>query len=281
MIDAHVHLWDPAVREQPWMATPSLEPLRRAFDLDDLRDAIAGTRVRATVVVQATSTLDETRELLELASWSGGVIGGVVGWVDLAGSIPEQLADLRAGPGGDRLCGIRHQVEDEPDPDWLLRTEVLAGLREVARAGLPFDLLVRREQLPAAARVARVLPELPMVLDHAGKPPLDGDLAARRAWWQGVAELAQHRQVHCKLSGLGTLTGSVASWEAAREPARHVLALFGARRCMAGSDWPVSTLTAAYGDGGRFTSRLLDGLATAERIEVTRRVARRFYALGG
>ena len=79
---------------------------------------------------------------------------------------------MRDGPGGDRLVGIRHQVHDEPDPDWLSRDDVRRGLEAVRAAGLAYDLLVRPREFAAALAVVRDLSDLRFVLDHLAKPPL-------------------------------------------------------------------------------------------------------------
>ena len=93
-----------------------------------------------------------------------GLIKGVVGWVDLtAPDVADRIAGLRAGPGGDRLVGVRHQVQDEPDPGWFARPEVLRGLRAVGAAGLVYDLLVLVPQLDVATDVVRQLPEVSFV----------------------------------------------------------------------------------------------------------------------
>ena len=61
-IDAHHHLWDPSLRPQTWM-DPSW-PINRPFDTGDLRAAIEGTPVEATIVVQTEPSIDETTEML-------------------------------------------------------------------------------------------------------------------------------------------------------------------------------------------------------------------------
>ncbi|MYX54378.1 amidohydrolase family protein, partial [Streptomyces sp. SID8382] len=109
-IDAHHHLWDLARREQPWMDGPWAEPIRRTFTPDDLAPHLDAHGIGATVVVQSSSSVEETRELLALADGSDR-IAGVVGWADLTDpGVGEVLAELAAGPGGDRLAGLRHQV---------------------------------------------------------------------------------------------------------------------------------------------------------------------------
>src|SRR5690606_15319918 len=159
IIDAHHHLWDVSRRAYPWLEPPALAPIRRTFTLADLRARTAAVGVDATVLVQTVSDVAETREFLTTAAASDGLIRGVVGWVDLTDpAVDACLADLRAAPGGRRLVGIRHQAQDEPDPGWLARDDVIRGLRAVAAAGLVYDLLVLPHQLPAARAAVEQVP---------------------------------------------------------------------------------------------------------------------------
>ena len=157
-IDAHHHVWDLTRRPQPWLDERGLEPLRRSFSTADLvADAAAGLCDRtlaATVLVQCLPLVAETEELLRLAEQEQ-LVAGVVGWVDLTDpGVGNQLDRLRGLPGGQSLVGIRHLVQAESDPRWLLRADVRRGLDEVAERGLCYDLLVLPHQLPAAAALA-------------------------------------------------------------------------------------------------------------------------------
>ncbi|MEE4544601.1 amidohydrolase family protein [Streptomyces sp. V4-01] len=277
-IDAHHHLWDLARRPQPWLVGEALHPIDRTFRLDELRPLLAAHSVEATVVVQSSSSLEETRELLDVAARSQGLIAGVVGWADLTDpALPEVLASL-AEPSAGPLVGIRHQVQDEADPAWLTRSDVHAGLRAVAAAGLVYDLLVTPAQLDAAVRTVRALPEVRFVLDHGGKPPL-----ASGEWepWAGqVAALAELPNVACKLSGLVT----EADWEGWRPQdvlpaARHLLAAFGPDRLMYGSDWPVCTLAGGYADVYALAEQAIASLDPAGRAAVLGGTAAHWYGL--
>ena len=142
IIDAHHHVWDLAVRDQPWIAGQEMAAIRRTFTVDDLRPAARAAGVGATVVVQTVTVAEETPELLALAA-ADPLVAGVVGWTDLTSpAVSDELARLAGGPGGGRLAGVRHQVQSEPDPDWLRRPDVIRGLRAVAAAGLAYDLVV-------------------------------------------------------------------------------------------------------------------------------------------
>ncbi|MGW2181494.1 amidohydrolase family protein [Streptomyces sp. NPDC001732] len=278
IVDAHHHVWDLSVRDQDWITGDELAPLRRDFTLDDLEPEARAAGVRATVLVQTVTVPEETPEFLALAHGSD-LVAGVVGWCDLtAPDVADTLAALRELPGGDRLVGIRHQVQGEPDPGWLLRPDVRRGLRAVADAGLVYDLVVRAPQLPAAVRAAALLPELTFVLDHAGKPPVaTGEL---RPWADDLRALAARPNTVCKLSGLVT-EADVRSWTVhdLRPYADTVLDAFGPDRLMFGSDWPVCRLAATYPEVVDTARALIDGLGKDERARVLATTAERVYGI--
>ncbi len=278
VVDAHHHLWDLSVRDQDWITGPALAPLRRDFTLTDLEPEARAAGVTATVVVQTVTVAEETPEFLAIADASD-LVAGVVGWTDLtAPDVADTLAALRALPGGDRLVGIRHQVQGEPDPEWLLRPDVQRGLAAVAAEGLVYDLVVQVSQLPAATKAAELLPGLTFVLDHLGKPPIAS--GAIQPWADHVEALAARPNTVCKLSGMVT----EASWDSwtpngLRPYADIVLTAFGPTRLMFGSDWPVSRLAASYAEVLDAARTVTDGLTEAERTEVFSTTARRVYGL--
>lgn len=241
VIDAHHHVWDPGMREYTWM-TDEHATIARPFSTEDLREAIAGTPVEATIVVQALGSDEETDWLLELGG-ADGLIAGVVGWVDLTSEhVSARLDTLTARSR--LLRGIRH-MNEEPDPRWLLRADILAGLVAVRDAGLTYDLLIHSPELPGAEELARTIPGLTLVVDHAAKPGIAA--GEWEGWRAGLRQLARHEQVFCKISGLVT----EASWTDWRDTdveryIHAVLEEFGPNRCMFGSDWPVSLLAASY-----------------------------------
>jgi L-fuconolactonase len=231
------------------------------------------------VLVQTRSSYEESVEFLALAE-ATDVILGVVAWVDLTS--PAVEADIRAlkeGPGGRYLVGIRHQVHDEPDPDWLLRDDVARGLAAVHAHGLAYDLLLRPRELPAAITAVRRMPQMRWVLDHIAKPEI-----AKGGWEPWATHIAQlaaaspNRWV--KLSGMAT----EADWNAwiAEDLApyvRHVLACFGPERAMIGSDWPVCLLAASYGRVMDTARQLISHLTPDQQEAILWRNAAAAYRL--
>lgn len=277
IIDAHHHLWDLAVRDQPW--TAELPALRRSFLLSDLEPLAAAAGVSATVLVQTIHAVDETPEMLALAETSD-LVAGVVGWTDVAApDFGERLSELRSGVGGRRLVGIRHHVQELPDGGWLTRPDTHRGLRQLASHGLAFDLIVRADQIPACVAAAQALPDLRFVLDHVGKPNIAS--GEREPWASDIRALAQSPNVTCKLSGMVT-EADAERWTVAdlRPYSDLVLEAFGPERLMFGSDWPVSTLAAGYPQVVETALQLTSELTEAEREAVFGGTATEVYGLG-
>ncbi|MEU1027291.1 amidohydrolase family protein [Streptomyces mirabilis] len=277
-VDAHHHVWDLSVRDQDWITGPELQPLRRDFGVADLAPQALAAGVDRTVLVQTITVPEETPEFLALAARSE-LIAGVVGWTDLTRpDVADELARLRELPGGRHLKGIRHQVQGETDPEWLLRPDVRDGLAAVAEAGLVYDLVVLPHQLPACVRAAAGHPGLTFVLDHLGKPPIA--TGALNPWATVVRALAELPNTVCKLSGMVT-EADHAKWtvDGLRPYADTVLDAFGPGRLMFGSDWPVCTLAASYGQVVDAAEELAGGLGAEERAEVFGGTATRVYRL--
>jgi L-fuconolactonase len=245
-VDAHHHLWT-VEGGYTWLDGPGLEPIRRTFTPSMLRAELAATGIRGTVLVEGgRCDRDEAADLLRLAAETPE-IAGVVAWLDpAADDVTGTIAAYRALPGGDRLVGVRSQVQSEAT-DHLDRADVRRGLAAIGAAGLAFDLVVRADQLESAARVARALPEVRFVLDHLGKPRIAaGELDA---WRAALRAYAAAPNTYAKLSGLVTEAGR-GNWTVGdlRPYVREALTTFGPDRLMFGSDWPVCLLAATYGE---------------------------------
>jgi L-fuconolactonase len=270
IVDAHHHLWDLS-RGYRWLEDPSLTPIRRSFTPDDLRAELLTAGVSHTVLVEAgRCELSEVDEFLGVAARTPE-IAGVVGWCD--------LADPRL-PDSPLLVGARAQVQGEADPGYLARPAVRAGLRRVADAGLAYDLVIRADQLPAAAHAAADTPELTFVLDHLGKPSIRDGVRALPSWRAALAPLAALPNTYAKLSGLVT-EADWRTWRPAdlRPFVETAVELFGARRLMFGSDWPVCLLAGSYTDVLAALRDCVDSLGPFEQEDIFSGTAIRAYKL--
>lgn len=273
VVDAHVHVWDLAVRDQEWIAPGS--PIRRTFSLCDLHQVVAGTDVESVVLVQVINDPDETAEFLDHAR-TDPLVAGVVGWIDLARpDIGEALPSLAENKA---IVGIRHQALAEGDPaGWLRSPGVQRGLSVLEALGLPFDLMFRPEHFPAVFDAVRAHPSLPFVLDHLGKAPI----AAGRLepWASGLRRLASEENVHCKISGVHTIAGPDWTFRDIAPFAQVALDAFTPARTVFGSDWPVSLQVATYAQVLDVAVRLCAQLSEWERAAVLGGNARTLYGL--
>jgi L-fuconolactonase len=275
-IDAHQHFWDLERFPYSWMPPPPSK-LRRNYLPEHLEPILRRNRFDGSIAVQATTEPGEAAWLLDLASEHDWILG-VVAWVD--------LTDPALGKTLDRLqrfskfSGVRHPAHDEPDVNWLVRTDVLAGLAELARRGLPFDLLLFPQHVPHVPRIAERVPELRMVIDHIAKPRI----AERRieAWAQDLERAAACPRVYAKLSGMIT-EADPQHWKSSDLApfVGHALSTFGPDRLMFGSDWPVCLQAGTWKEVlAAFTQAL--GPATVEiRSKLLGETAERFYLTAG
>lgn len=245
MIDAHQHFWWMGRRPHAW--PPSARPtLDRDFTPDDLAGAMAAAGVGGTLLMQSLNDADETDEYLALADVTPWILG-VVGWLPLRD--PEATARTLARLGGSTgLVGMRHLINFEPDPRWLLAPEVQEAVAVVAAAGLVFDAVPNdAARFSAVLATAERHPRMPVVLDHLARPPVGG---GDEAGWRAMIDRASALpNVAIKLSvGLDVVLAWRWSAEAVRPFADHVLARFGPDRVMAASNWPVGLLAGSYGE---------------------------------
>lgn len=273
-IDAHHHVWRIDRGDYGWL-TPDSGALYRDFALVDLRPLLTDAGIAGTVLVQAAPTVAETEFLLHVARESGGIVRGVVGWIDMIA--PDGVSRLIALARDPLLKSIRPMLQDLPDPEWILRPDVDATLAVLPGLRLRFDALVKPPQLPALLRMLDRHPDLAVVVDHGAKPPIAS--GERRQWADWIAAVALHPNAHCKLSGLVTEAGPEWTEDVLAPYVDHLLACFGPMRLLWGSDWPVVNCAGGYARWAAATGTLLRGLAAPERAAIMGENARRFYGL--
>ncbi len=277
-IDAHQHFWRLARGDYRWIK-PELAPLYRDFEPADLAPHLQICGFDHTVLVQATDSIAETEHLLALGD-RHAFIAGVVGWVDLeASDAREQLTRLARN---DKLVGIRPMLQDLDDDAWILRANLAPALRALVELELRLDALVRPHQLRSVCELAARHADLPIVIDHGGKPCIaDGGRAWNGfdAWRNEITRLASFDNVAVKLSGLVTEAGQAWTVDRLRPFVDVLLTSFGPSRCLWGSDWPVVDLAGGYEHWWDATDKLLRALDSRERDLVLGGSALRFYGI--
>ena len=274
IVDSHQHFWRYDAVEYDWI-DDDLAAIRRDFLPADLARELGPAGVDAVVSVQARQTLDETRWLLDLAE-ANDYIAGVVGWVPLVSPrVAHALGELAVNP---RLCGVRHVLQAEADPDFAARPDFDRGIVALRGLGLAYDILVYERQLPAATALVDRHPDQVFVVDHVAKPRIREGVVS--PWRERMRELGRRPNVFCKLSGMVTEADARAWTRATLEPyAEVVLEAFGPSRVMFGSDWPVCLAASSYSRWLATVRDLCARLSAAERESVLGGTARRAYGL--
>lgn len=272
-IDAHQHFWLLAERAGAW-PPPELTEIHRDFLPEQLMPLLRQHGIDASVLVQSMPNCEDTAFMLDLAT-RHACIQAVVGWVDLkAADASEWIGAFATHP---KFRGLRPMLQDIPEDGWIADPALAPAVDAMRRHRLSLDALVLPRHLPALLTFATRFPDLPIVIDHAAKPAIaSGALAP---WKDDIARLAALPQVHCKLSGL--VTEAAADWRADDLQAYvdHVLDVFGPRRVMWGSDWPVLNLAADYGRWIAATDVLLRRLDATAREQVLGLTAQQFYRI--
>jgi predicted TIM-barrel fold metal-dependent hydrolase len=291
IIDAHHHIWE--LKRVPWLAGP-LQPrifgeyaaLRRDYLAEEFkRDALA-QGVTGSVYIQINvAPGNEVAEVewVQNAADRAGLPSGIVAFADLAAPDVGAVLDRELGYRGMR--GIRQQIHWHanpqyrfaPRPDLMNDPAWRAGLAEVQKRGLCFDLQVFPGQFADAARLVRDFPDLNFVLLHAGMLEDRSD-AGWEQWRRGMRELAACPNLMVKLSGLGTFVRacSAESW---RPVVEQTVALFTPQRCIFGSNYPIESLWTGYAQIIETMQECLADLSSSERRLVFHDNAARFYRL--
>jgi L-fucono-1,5-lactonase len=279
-IDAHQHFWLPDRIEIEWMKSLTGEPARRLVRPAlpaELEPILAHHGIEQSVLVQVATNDDEADFLLGLAERHDFIAGAVV-WLDMErADFEAQLSKRAAHPC---FLGIRPMVENIQDPRWMLRPAVLQAFRVLEERGICFDFLLKHHQLPAALEVLAHCPRLRAVIDHIAKPLIRERVL--EPWGELLAQVAEHSNVYCKLSGMIT-EADHERW-APNDLGPYIeraLRAFGPARCMFGSDWPVCTLAGSYEQVlGTLEQHLLRlGVTPAEHRQIFGDTAREFYRL--
>ncbi|MGB5205149.1 MAG: amidohydrolase family protein [Eudoraea sp.] len=274
VIDSHQHFWKYDPVRYGWI-DDSMKVLQKDFLPADLGPILKDNEVDGCVAVQADQSEAETEFLLGLAA-ENKFIKGVVGWVDLrADDVDKRLAHFSQDK---KLKGIRHIVQEEPDPECMLRKDFQNGIGHLAQFGLTYDILVYPNQLAAAVLLARAFPDQKFVLDHIAKPRISEGLDNQ--WVHHIKELGLNPNVSCKVSGMVTETKNFKWRQEDFSPFMEVvLDAFGWQRLLYGSDWPVCLLGGSYKEVITIVRDYISKLSDHERAGIMGQNAVNFYSL--
>ncbi len=273
-IDAHHHFWKYDPVQYSWISD-QMKVIRRDFLPRDLELEIKSAGVNGVVSVQAQQTMEETWRLLKYVDEYPFILG-VVGWVPLISpDLNRALASLAGHP---RLRSVRHNLQDDPDPLYMLREDFNRGIAALKPYHLAYDILIFERHLPQTIQFVDRHPDQVFVLDHIAKPRIKaGEISP---WRENIRELAKRPHVYCKVSGMVTEADYTHWTEDQLKPYFDVvISAFSPRRLMFGSDWPVCLVAVSYRRWLEVVERAIATLSADERARIWSGTAREAYRL--
>ena len=273
-IDSHQHFWKYNPVRDAWI-TEEMQAIRRGFSPTDLIPLLKENNIEGCISVQADQSEEETLFLVGHADHNA-FIKGVVGWVDLRSpEVEEKLAHFSKFK---KVRGFRHIVQGEPDDRFMLREDFCNGIAKLKLFNFTYDILIYPKQLNSAVELVKRFPDQPFVVDHIAKPFIkEGRLDN---WKDAITALASLENVFCKISGMVT----EADWKNWKYTdlipyLDVVFEIFGTKRLIYGSDWPVCLVAGSYKRQLSIVEDYLASFSESERNDVMGNNAQRFYNL--
>jgi len=271
-IDSHQHFWIYNRQRDSWI-TDDMKVIQRDFLPADLGPILKQHQIDGCVAVQADQSESETEFLISVAD-KFEFIKGLVGWVNLVA--PNIEARLQYFKSFSVVKGFRHIVQAEP-AGCMLNSDFVRGVKSLNRFNFTYDVLIKEHQLEEAHKLIKQLPDQKLVIDHIAKPKIGSDLTY---WKKHLTAIAQHKQVYCKVSGM--VTEAVwNNWKAEdfKPYLDTVFDVFGSKRVMYGSDWPVCLLAANYAQQLTLLTDYIQSFSESEKQAIMGENATRFYNL--
>ena len=274
IIDAHQHFWNFKPLRDGWI-TDDMKELQRDFLPGEIEIVFRQNEVSGSVVVQADPTENENDFLLNLAD-QYPFIRGVVGWIDLTSETVEEK--LRYHHQFSRMKGFRNLLQGEKQRASMLEPAFQRGIGLLNRYGFSYDLLILPDQLDFTEKLVASFPDQRFVINHLAKPLVRQGVISE--WQKNMRKFTRFENVYCKISGMV----NEAEWkywhkEDFRPFIDEVVATFGIKRLMFGSDWPVCLLAASYEEVKQIVSDYFATFSISEQSDFFGGNAQTFYQL--
>lgn len=274
IIDSHHHFWKYNPAEYDWI-DDSMKAIRNDFLPENLKIIIQEAGVDGVISVQAQQSVEETDWLIGMGN-RNNFIKGVIGWLPL---IQKDIEDYLEKYADEKLLkGVRHVIQGEPDPGFMLRKNFNHGISLLKKYSLIYDILIVERQLPNTIRFVDQHPDQVFVLDHIAKPLIGQNELS--PWKENIKELARRENVNCKISGMVTEAG-YQNWTPSQlQPYFDiVLETFGPDRLLFGSDWPVCMVATTYTNWVNLVRKNIASYTETEQVKIMGENTARIYQL--
>jgi L-fuconolactonase len=273
-IDSHQHFWKFDPVRDAWI-TNEMRVIQKDFLPEDLQPVLSQNGIDGCVLVQTDQTESHNEFLIGLASGKS-FIKGIVGWVDLQSeNIRERLRYYKQH---ELMKGFRHILQGESDRALMLKPAFMRGIEALKEFDYAYDILIYPDQLPYAKELVTAFPTQKFVIDHLAKPRIrENEIDV---WKKGMIDIAQYKNVYCKISGMVTES----DWKRWKKSdfspyLDTVTKAFGIDRIMYGSDWPVCLVAATYKEMMEIVNDYYESFSNDEQQKIFGKNAIEFYNL--
>lgn len=277
MIDCHFHIWDIKKTYYTWL-NKDLGVLYKNYSLKDYEKTIQNTTIKKSIIVQAADHLDESKNLLKLATLSDN-IAGVIAWVDFLSK--DVLAQIDSLNTNKKLLGLRPMLQDIKDEAWIMNEKFEKIFKKLIKENLVFEALIKENHLKYIIKIAQKYPKLKIVINHCAKPNIKDHHNKEdfTKWASLIKEAAKEQNIFCKISGLVTQCENEYDYKTLEAYVIHVKENFGAKRLLWGSDWPVLHLKCSYDTWLHISNKLFKNFTLKEKESLLETNAYQIYKI--
>ena len=283
ILDTHQHLWDLSRFQLAWIKNDD-KVLNRNFLPADYLKAVEGLNVRETIYMEVdvipSQQVQEAEYAADLSErGEAKMAAAVISGRPNSDGFAAYLDRFRNNP---RIKGIRQVLHGPSTPaGYALDPKFAAGIRELGKRGLSFDLCMRGTELLDGAKLIDQCPKTRFILDHCGNGDVQATPKNRDLWRKGMDEVAKRPNVVCKISGI-VASAKRGAWspDDLAPLVNHSLDAFGPNRVMFGGDWPVCLLGAeSFGQWVKALREIVKNRPLEDRRKLFYENAVKFYGV--
>jgi predicted TIM-barrel fold metal-dependent hydrolase len=268
-IDSHVHVWktDPA-----FPFATGAHPSPSDASVETLLDLMQANQVSRTVIIQVIHYKWDNSYLASVLKRYPHEFHGVCRVNPEDPAAPDQLSRLTEVQG---FRGVRLSPAAGPAGNWITGPLMPPLWRRCAQLKVPMTLLIPVTRLPEVHPLIEANPDLQVVVDHMADSPLDHpeqlDL---------LLALSHYPKVFVKISHGWSLSAQPYPYLDSIAQIQRLYNVFGAKRLMAGTDWPISLPKQSYAQTVAFYRDHLSFLPPQDHAQILSRTVQDVWPFG-
>jgi predicted TIM-barrel fold metal-dependent hydrolase len=271
IIEPHVHVWTLDTERYPWSPETKNPPAESAT-AEELLETLAENGVSGAVLVQVIYYGTDNTYAADCLRRYPDRFAGVCLVDPLAPDAPQKL-EYEVRERG--FSGLRLRPSHDRSSRWLPDPATFPLWEKAAELGVTLSLLTHIEQLAMLPAPVERFPEVPVIIDHMGWPPVEEGPHGEAI--QHLLRLVKYPSVHVKITDPWAISKEPYPYRRAEPIFRRVFETFGPERCLWGSDWPLVRAQCGYERALALYTREWGWLTDADREWILDKTVRKLY----